>query len=131
MTQIWIQFLCFHRTEKYMQYLRCNNVKQQEASDGYLFMTATEFFGLDSKKGRTLALRNLLGLVKFFEQQQESQEKEKGLNNESVNQQRNKSATDGLSGHDLDGSRKEDSPKQIKGRNVTHRKRKRESSAGC
>jgi hypothetical protein len=53
-----------------MQYLRCDDVEQQRASDAYLYMTETEFFALDSKDGRRHALCNLLGLVKFFEREQ-------------------------------------------------------------
>jgi len=70
MTQTFMRFLHFHRTEEYMQYLRCANVEQQRASEAYLYMTETEFFALDSKDGRRHALCNLLGLVKFFEKEQ-------------------------------------------------------------
>jgi hypothetical protein len=70
MTQTFMRFLHFHRTEEYMQYLHCSDVEQQRASDAYLYMTETEFFALDSKDGRRHALCNLLGLVKFFEREQ-------------------------------------------------------------
>jgi len=52
-----------------MDYLKCTNVEQQRASNAYLRMIETEFFALDSAVGRRHAMCNLLGLVKFWEEQ--------------------------------------------------------------
>ena len=68
MTQTFMGFLNYHRTEEYMEYLRSTDVKQQKASAAYLSVTETEFFALDSEDGRINAVCNLLGLVKFWEQ---------------------------------------------------------------
>ena len=76
-----MRFLHFHRTEDYMKYLECGNVKQQRASNAYLHMTETEFFALDSEAGRRYAVCNLLGLVKFWAKQWE-RDKEKTEGNE-------------------------------------------------
>jgi hypothetical protein len=50
-----------------MQYLYCDDVKQQKALDVYLYITETKFFVLNSKDSQRYAFCNLLGLVKFFE----------------------------------------------------------------
>jgi hypothetical protein len=68
-TQTFMRFLNFHRTEDYIEYLKCTNVEQQRASNAYLHMTETEFFALDSEVGRRHAMCNLVGLVKFWEEQ--------------------------------------------------------------
>lgn len=65
-----MRFLNFHRTEDYIKYLNCTDVKKQKASNAYLHMTETDFFALDGKAGRRDAVRNLLGLVKFWEKQE-------------------------------------------------------------
>jgi hypothetical protein len=67
MTQTFMCFLHFARTEEYMQYLKCNNLEQQRASNAFLHVRDTEFFALDTENGRRYAIRNLLGLVKFWE----------------------------------------------------------------
>jgi hypothetical protein len=67
MTQKFMCFLHFHRTEDYMQYLHCKTVEQQKASGAKLPVRATEHFALDSREGRKHAICNLLGLVKFWE----------------------------------------------------------------
>jgi hypothetical protein len=64
-----MRFLHFHRTESYMDYLKCTDVEEQRASNAYLHMTETEFFALDSAAGRRHATCNLVGLVKFWEEQ--------------------------------------------------------------
>jgi hypothetical protein len=69
MTQTHIRFLHFNLTEDYIQYLRCDDVKKQKDSNAYLHMTETGPFALDSNEGRRNAVCNLLGLVKFWEEQ--------------------------------------------------------------
>lgn len=64
-----MRFLHFNRTESYMDYLKCADVEQQRASNAYLHMRETEFFALDSAVGRRHAICNLVGLVKFWEEQ--------------------------------------------------------------
>jgi hypothetical protein len=64
-------FLHFDRTDEYMRYLGCNDLAEQKASDGFLYLTNTEFFALHTKEGRRHAVCNLLGLVKFWEREVE------------------------------------------------------------
>ena len=71
MTQTFMSFLHFHRTEDYMEYLKCTDAEHQRASNAYLHMTQTDFFALDTKDGRRHAVCNLVGLVKFWENQRE------------------------------------------------------------
>jgi hypothetical protein len=71
MTQTFMHFIHYHRTEEYMEYLDSTDVEEQRASTAYLSMTETEFFALDSKDGRRNAVCNLLGLVKFWAQAEE------------------------------------------------------------
>jgi hypothetical protein len=71
MTQAFMRFLHFRRTEAYMQYLRSNNIRQQKSSDACLEVTESEFFALDSEYGRKYALCNLLGLVKLWDEQRQ------------------------------------------------------------
>jgi hypothetical protein len=136
MTQTFMRFLHFHRTEEYMQYLHCADVEQQRASDAYLYMTETEFFGLDSKDGRRHALCNLLGLVKFFEREQ-AQEFE-GLGEMGGNEEELEDDElllwvndDDISNNDLEGSEEGDLEKSIDDSNDEDnipRKRKRKFS---
>jgi len=71
MTQTFMHFLHYRRTEEYIEYLCSPDVEQQRASTAYLSMTETDFFALDSKDGRRNAVCNLLGLVKFWMQEGE------------------------------------------------------------
>lgn len=89
-----MRFLHFSRTEDYMQYLHCTNIEQQRASKAYLYMTGTDLFALDSKEGRRNAVCNLLGLVRFWEEQRR-QEVRRGDND--------------VDGGDLKGSEEGDS----------------------
>jgi hypothetical protein len=68
MTQTFMHFIHYHRTEEYMEYLNSTDVEEQKASTAYLSMTETDFFALDSKDGRRNAVCNLLGLVNFWAQ---------------------------------------------------------------
>jgi hypothetical protein len=88
MTQKFMRFLHFHCTEAYMQYLLCRDVDKQKSSDAWLDVTESEFFALDSEDGRRNALCNLLGLVKFWEQQLmiAKEESENQSEDESKNQ---------------------------------------------
>jgi hypothetical protein len=74
MTQTFMRFLHFRRTNAYVQYLRSKNIQQQKLSDACLDVTESEFFALDSKDGRKYALCNLLGLVKFWDEQRQKAE---------------------------------------------------------
>jgi hypothetical protein len=74
MTQTSMRFLDFRRTEAYVQYLRSDNIQQQKSSDACLDVTESEFFALDSEDGRKYALCNLLGLVKFWDEQRQEAE---------------------------------------------------------
>lgn len=69
MTQTFMHFIHYHRTEEYMEYLNSTDVEEQKASTAYLSMTETDFFALDSKDGRRNAVCNLLGLVNFWAQE--------------------------------------------------------------
>jgi hypothetical protein len=60
-------FLHFHRTEAYTEYLKCDNLERQRASNAFLHVSVTEFFALDTKEGLKFAVYNLLGLVNFWE----------------------------------------------------------------
>ena len=74
MTQTFMRFLHFHSTEAYVQYLHSNNIQQQRSSDACSDVTESEFFALDSEDGRKYALCNLLGLVKFWDEQRQKAE---------------------------------------------------------
>jgi hypothetical protein len=74
MTQTFMRFLHFHRTDAYVQYLRSDNKEQQESSNACLDVTESEFFALESEEGRKYALCNLLGLVKFWDKQRQKAE---------------------------------------------------------
>lgn len=50
-----------------MEYLKCDNLERQRASNVFLYVSVTEFFALDTKEGRKNAVYNLLGLVNFWE----------------------------------------------------------------
>jgi len=69
MTQTFMRFLHFRRTEAYVQYLLSNDIQQQRSSDAFLEVIESEFFALDSQGGRIYALCNLLGLVNFWDEQ--------------------------------------------------------------
>lgn len=107
MTQTYIRFLHFNQTEDYIQYLHCSNVEEQKASNAYLHMTETDLFALDSKEGRRNAVCNLLGLVKFWEEQPmrkaEVVEKTEGSGEELGR------GNDDIDSGDLKGSEKGDS----------------------
>jgi hypothetical protein len=110
-----MRFLHFKRTEDYMQYLRCNNVEQQRASKAYLDMRGTDLFALDSEEGRENAVCNLLGLVRFWEEQRR-QEVDRG--DDDVDSSDLKGSEEGDSKEDIDDSNDKDS-------NPRDRKRKR------
>ena len=74
MTQTFMGFLHFRCTEEYMQYLRSDNIQQQKSSDACLEVTESEFFALDNEDGRRYTLCNLLGLVKFWDEQRQKSE---------------------------------------------------------
>jgi hypothetical protein len=73
MTQSFMCFLNFNRTEEYMPYLCCSDVDQQKklASNTFLYVTDTDFLKLDTIDGRRHAVCNLLGLVKLWESEGE------------------------------------------------------------
>ena len=75
MTQTFMRFLHFRCTEAYVQYLCSNNIQQQRSSDACLDVTESEFFALDSEDSRKYALCNLLGLVKFWDEQRQKAER--------------------------------------------------------
>jgi len=81
MTQTFMRFLHFRRTEAYVQYLCSDSIQQQRSSDACLDVTESEFFALDSEYGRKYALCNLLGLVKPWDEQRQ----EAGEESESEN----------------------------------------------
>jgi len=76
MTQTFMRFLHFCRTEAYVQYLRSNDIQQQRSSDAYLEVIESEFFALDSEYGRIYALCNLLGLVNFWDEPRKKAKRE-------------------------------------------------------
>ena len=55
-------------------YLCSEDIQQQKSSDAYLEVTESEFFALDSEDGRKYTLCNLLGLVKFWDEQRQEAE---------------------------------------------------------
>jgi hypothetical protein len=84
MTQTFMRFLHFDFSEEYKAYLGCKDPEEQRVLKAYLCVTETDFFDLKSKKGRGYAVRNLLGLVKFWEEQKTTrvEGKEEKLENE-------------------------------------------------
>jgi hypothetical protein len=105
-TQTSMRFLQYHPTQEYIEYLRSTDVEQQRASTAYLSMTETRFFALDSEDGRRNAVCNLLGLVKFWEQAEESRTTEvKGVEEMEGSHEEVESspASDDVDGDDADG----------------------------